>query len=401
MEDNSLPLKGLKVLDIATMMAAPWAATYMGDFGADVIKIEHPVTGDNTRKFGAVKDGKGIYWKSLSRNKKCITLELKKPEGKELFLKLVNWADILIENFRPGTMEKWGLGWEVLSAVNPGLIWLRVSGFGQEGPYASRGGFGTVAEGMSGFAAINGYPDGPPTLPPIALADGVCSAFAAYAIMVAVYERDVLGSKKGQVIDISLYEPLMRLMEVSLLEYSVLGLIPQRMGNRIASSAPRNSYRTKEGKWICLSGSSQPIAENVFKAIGRPDLISDPRFCDNPSRVKNVDELDAIIGEWIGRHSLNEVVERFMEAGAVVGPIYEVDQIFADEHIKYRESLVQVPDEDFGTITMPNVFAKFSRTPGKIQFSGEDKGAHNQEIYCGLLGMSLEELSELQRKEVI
>jgi formyl-CoA transferase len=400
-EEKGLPLKGLKVLDISTMIAAPWAATYMGDFGADVIKVEHPVTGDNIRKFGALKDGKGVYWKSLNRNKKCITLELKKPEGKELFLKLVTWADVLIENFRPGTMEKWGLGWEVLKAANPGLIWLRVSAFGQEGPYAARGGFGTVAEGMSGYAAINGYPDGPPTLPPIALADGVCSAFAAYAIMVAVYERDVLGSKQGQVIDISLYEPLMRLMEVSLMEYSTLGLTTQRMGNRIASSAPRNSYKTKEGKWICLSGSAQPIAENIFKAIGRPDLINDYRFCNNFSRIKNVDELDAIIGEWIGRHSLDEVIERFMEAGAVIGPIYEVDQIFADEHFKYRESLVQIPDKDFGTITMPNVFAKLSRTPGKIQFSGEDKGAHNQEVYCGLLGLSLDELNELQTKEVI
>ncbi|MBS3976339.1 MAG: CoA transferase [Syntrophomonadaceae bacterium] len=401
MEDKGLPLRGLKVLDISTMIAAPWAATYMGDFGADVIKVEHPVTGDNIRKFGAAKDGKGVYWKSLNRNKKCITLELKKPEGKELFLKLVTWADVLIENFRPGTMEKWGLGWEVLKAANPGLIWLRVSAFGQEGPYAARGGFGTVAEGMSGYAAINGYPDGPPTLPPIALADGVCSAFAAYAIMVAVYERDVLGSKQGQVIDISLYEPLMRLMEVSLMEYSTLGLTTQRMGNRIASSAPRNSYKTKEGKWICLSGSAQPIAENIFKAIGRPDLINDYRFCNNFSRIKNVDELDAIIGEWIGRHSLDEVIERFMEAGAVIGPIYEVDQIFADEHFKYRESLVQIPDKDFGTITMPNVFAKLSRTPGKIQFSGEDKGAHNQEVYCDLLGLSLDELNELQTKEVI
>jgi formyl-CoA transferase len=401
MQKQDLPLKGLKILDIATMIAAPLAATYMGDFGAEVIKIEHPVSGDNVRKFGAVKDGKGVYWKSLARNKKCITLELKKPEGQELFLKLVAWADVLIENFRPGTMEKWGLGWEVLKAANPSLIWLRVSGFGQEGPYAARAGFGTVAEGMSGFAAINGYPDGPPTLPPLALADGVCSAFAAYATMVAIYERDLLGSKKGQIIDISLYEPLMRLMEVCLLEYSVLGLIPQRMGNRIASSAPRNSYRTKEGKWICLSGSAQPITENLFQAMGRPDLIADPRFCDNANRVKNVDELDVIVGEWIGRHSMDEVVARLMAAGAVVGPIYEVDQIFADEHIKLRESFVQVPDKDFGPISMPNIFAKLSRTPGSIQFSGEDKGAHNQEIYCGLLGLSLEELRGLQEKEVI
>ena len=399
MQENNFPLQGLKVIDLATMMAAPWAATYLADYGADVIKVEHPKTGDGMRKFGAMKDGKAVFWKSLSRNKKCITLDLKK--GKEVFLKLIQWADVLIENFRPGTMEKWGCGWEVLSAANSRLIWLRVSGFGQDGPYATRGGFGTVAEGMSGFAALNGYPDSPPTLPPNALADGVCSAYAAMAIMMAIYERDVLGGNKGQIIDISLYEPLMRLMESNIMEYSVLGIKAKRMGSRIVSAAPRNLYKTKENKWICLSGSAQPIAENVFRAIGRPDLIADPRFCDNPSRVKNVEELDDIIGEWIGQHTLEEVMEQFLKAGAVVGPIYEVDQIFEDEQVKARGSLIEVEDKDFGPIKLPNMVAKFSRTPGAIKFTGGDKGEYNKQIYCDLLGLSPEELAKLQEDEVI
>ncbi len=399
MQENNLPLRGLKVIDLATMMAAPWAAAYLGDYGAEVIKVEHPKTGDGMRKFGASKDGKGVFWKSLSRNKQCITLDVK--NGKEVFLKLIQWADVLIENFRPGTMEKWGLGWEVIREANPRIIWLRVSGFGQEGPYASRGGFGTVAEGMCGFAALNGYHDSPPTLPPNALADGVCSAFAALAIMIALYERDALGSAKGQIIDISLYEPLMRLLESNVMEYSVLGLKSPRMGSRIASAAPRNLYQTKGGRWIGLSGSAQPIAENVFRAIGRPDLIKDPRFCDNPSRVKHVEELDAIIGEWIGSHSLDEVMETFLEAQAVVGPVYEMDQIFEDVHFKARESLVEVEDEDFGTIKMPNTFAKFSRTPGAVQFAGGAKGADNKKIYCDLLGLSLEELQKLQEDGVV
>lgn len=394
MEENHFPLRGLKVIDMATMMAAPWAAAYLGDYGAEVIKVEHPKTGDGMRQFGALKDGQAVFWKTLSRNKRCITLDVKK--GQAVFLKLIQWADVLIENFRPGTMEKWGLGWDVISTANPRIIWLRVSGFGQEGPYAARGGFGTVAESMCGFAALNGYPDSPPTLPPNALADGVCSAFAAMAIMIALYERDVLGSAKGQIIDISLYEPLMRLLESSVMEYSVLGLKSKRMGSRIASAAPRNLYQTKEKKWISLSGSAQPIAENVFRAIGRPDLITDPRFCDNPGRVKNVEELDAIIGEWIGRHSQEEVMEKFLEAQAVVGPIYEMDQIFEDEHFNARESLVEVEDEDFGTIKLPNTFAKFSRTPGAVQFTGGAKGAYNKKIYCDLLGLSPEELQKLQ-----
>lgn len=399
MEKANLPLRGLKVIDMATMMAAPWAAAYLGDYGAEVIKVEHPKIGDGMRKFGALKDGQSVFWKTLSRNKRCVTLDVKK--GQAVFLKLIQWADVLIENFRPGTMEKWGLGWEVISEANPKMIWLRVSGFGQEGPYATRGGFGTVAEGMCGFAALNGYPDSPPTLPPNALADGVCSSFAALAIMIALYEREVLGGGKGQIIDISLYEPLMRLLEGNVMEYSVLGLKSQRMGSRIASAAPRNLYKTKEGRWISLSGSAQPIAENVFRAIGRPELISDPRFCDNPSRVKNVVELDAIIGEWIGRHTQEEVMETFLKAQAVVGPIYEMDQIFEDVHFRDRESLVAVEDEDFGRIKMPNTFAKFSRTPGAVQFTGGAKGVDNQKIYCDLLGLSPEELAELQEAGVV
>ncbi|MGC1402416.1 MAG: CoA transferase [Thermodesulfobacteriota bacterium] len=399
MKEDNLPLRGLKVIDLATMMAAPWAAAYLGDYGAEVIKVEHPVTGDGMRKFGALKNGQAVFWKTLSRNKRCITLDVKK--GQEVFLKLIQWADVLIENFRPGTMEKWGLGWEVISAANPKIIWLRVSGFGQEGPYATRGGFGTVAEGMCGFAALNGYPDSPPTLPPNALADGVCSSFAALAIMIALYERDILGGGQGQIIDISLYEPLMRLLEGNVMEYSVLGLKSQRMGSRIASAAPRNLYKTKGGRWISLSGSAQPIAENVFRAIGRPELIKDPRFCDNPSRVKHVEELDAIIGEWIGNHSQEEVMKTFLEAQAVVGPVYEMDQIFDDPHFKARQSLIEVEDEDFGTIKLPNTFARFSRTPGAVRFTGGAKGADNQKIYCDLLGLSPEEMIKLQEDKVV
>lgn len=395
-----LPLEGLKVIDAATMMAAPWAATYLADYGAEVIKLEHPKTGDQSRRFGAVVKDVGVYWKSLSRNKKGVTLNLSKPEGKEIFLKLIKPFDVFIENFRPGTLEKWGLPWEVLHAANPRLIMLRCSGFGQTGPYAQRGGFGTVAESMSGFASMNGYPDSPPTLPPVALADGLTSVFAALAIMIAVYERDVLKSGEGQVIDISLYEPLMRMMEQPITEYSVLGTVPGRVGNRIQSAAPRTVYQAGDGGWVGLSASSQPIAENVFKAIGRPDLITDERFKDNPSRVKNVDELDAIIGGWVKQHTIQEVMDILLAAGAVVGPIYDIAQLFKDPHFAHRQSIVEMPDKDLGKVAMPNVVAKFSRTPGQIRWLGPDKGEHNREIYAGL-GLSEDDLKRLKDNEVI
>ena len=400
MQRTELPLQGLKIIDTATMMAAPWAATYLGDYGADVIKVEHPKTGDQVRRFGAEKDGVNLFWKSISRNKKSVTLNLNSPEGKDLFLKLIADADVLIENFRPGTLEKWGLGWDILHAANPRLILLRCTGFGQTGPYSERGGFGTVAEGMSGFAAMNGYPDGSPTLPPIALADGVTSIFAALSIMIAVYERDVLGSGEGQSIDICLYEPLMRLLECNLVEYGVLGTIPGRVGNRIVSAAPRNVYQAGDGQWIALSASAQPIAENVFRAIGRPELITDPRFKDNPSRVRNVDELDAIIGGWIGGHTAQEVLDTLLGAGAVASPIYNMDRIFTDPHMKHRQSIVDVEDADFGKVAMPNVVSKFSRTPGRIASTGPAKGQHNEEIY-GALGLSPDDLKRLKEKGII
>lgn len=393
---SDLPLSGLRVIDCSTMLAAPWAAAYLGDFGAEVIKIEHPKTGDPLRRFGVVKDGIGIVWKTFSRNKKCISLNLNQKEGRQLFLKLIKQADVLIENFRPGTMEKWGLGWNELSAENPRLVMLRCTGFGQEGPYAERAGFGTVAEGMSGFASMNGYPDSSPTLPPIALADGVTGIQAALSVMIAIYERDVRGSGLGQVIDINIYEPLLRLMEASIVEHSVTGIVPGRVGNRINSAAPRNVYRAKDGRWVALSASSQSIAENVFNAINRPDLINDSRFCDNPCRVKNVEELDRIIGTWIGEHDMDEVMQILLAAGAVVGPIYNIDQLFKDPHFIYRQSLIEIEDSDFGKVTMPNVVAKFSRTPGAVKFTGAGKGQHNHEVFSGLLGLSNEEISALK-----
>jgi formyl-CoA transferase len=398
---DELPLKGMKILDAATMMAAPWASTFLSDFGAEVIKVEHPKTGDHAREYGMHKDGVSLFWKSLNRNKKSITLDLSKPEGQELFLDLVKEVDVVVENFRPKTMKKWNLGWDELSKANPSLILLSTTGFGQEGPYSSRRGFGTVAEGMSGFTSVNGDANGPPTLPGIALADGISSIFGALSIMIAYHERNNNETKEGQWIDISLYEPLMRLLEPQILAYDQLGVISKRIGNSSMQTAPRNAYQTKEGTWVALSASTQSIASNVFKAIGRPELIKEEKFSTNENRMKNVKELDSIIAEWIGKRSLEDVTRIFNDAGAVVGPMYGIDQLFEDVHYKYRESFIKLLDKDFGEVTVPNVVAKFSRTPGRVQKPGPDHGEHNHEIYGTVLNLSTEEIENLKTKSVI
>lgn len=398
---NELPLRDITVIDAATMLAAPWAAAFLGDYGANVIKVEHPEKGDTGRSYGKQKNGVPLLWKSISRNKQCITLNLGKPEGQELFKQLAAKADVVIENYRPGTLEKWNIGWETLSEVNPSLVMLRTTGFGQTGPYSKRGGFGTVAEAMSGFSSVNGPKDGPPTLPGLALADGVSGIFGALSVMIALHERNNNSERRGQCIDISLYEPLMRLLEPHILSFDQLGAIAGRVGNASLSVAPRNAYVTKDGTWVALSGAAQPIAANVFKAVGRPELIEDERFCNNAARVKNVKELDVIIGGWIKERNREDVERIFSECGAVIGPMYDMSQLFEDEHYKHRESFVSVEDEELGTVRMPNVVAKFSRTPGKVRSAGPAKGKHNKDIFCGMLGLSENRFVQLCEQGVI
>ncbi|MFJ7970228.1 CaiB/BaiF CoA transferase family protein [Psychrobacillus sp. NPDC096389] len=395
------PLQGLKILDISTMLAAPWASTFLADYGAEVIKVEHPQNGDHARKYGAQKEGQGLFWKTLNRNKKGITLNLKTSEGKKIFLQLVKDTDVVVENFRPGTLDKWGLDWSTLLETNPKLILLRITGFGQEGPYAKRGGFGTVAEAMSGFTSVNGEKGGRPTLPGMALADGVSSIFGALSIMIALYAQIKNGVEEGQQIDINLYEPLMRLLEPQITAYDQLGRIPEPIGNSSLQTAPRNTYLTKDNTWVALSGSTQSIVENIFRAIGREDLINDPKFFTNEQRLKNVEELDGIIGNWIKQYSYVEVVESFSKAGAVVGPMYNIAQLFEDPHYQYNESFIKVKDNDFGEMRVPNVVAKFSKTPGTVRHLGPDKGQNTEEVLKEKVQLSDEQIRELRKMGVI
>ncbi len=380
---ENMPLKGLKVVDCATIFAGPLLATVMGDFGADVIKVEHP-NGDALRNMGYKKDDQGLWAKVVGRNKRNIALNLKEENDAEVLKALIADADIFVENFRTGTLEKWGLGWDVLSAINPRLIMVRVTGFGQTGPYKDRAGFGTLAEAMSGFAFITGEPDGPPTLPPFGLADGVAAYYGAFAAMFAVYERDVGGSGLGQYIDLAIYEPIFALLGAQPTVYDQLGVIQKRTGNRSINNAPRNAYQTRDGRWVALSAAAPSIVRRVLDLTGGPGTADDPRFQTNLSRVEHVEAIDMIVGGWIARHDLAEVVETFEQVQAAIAPIYDVEQIFADPQYRARNSIVRVPDEDLGQIAMQNVFPTLSRTPGRIRFAGSRLDQHRAEILAEL-----------------
>lgn len=398
-DQHPAPLAGVRVLDIATMAAAPWAAGYLAEFGADVVKVEMPRVGDHQRQWGTPKNGEGLFWKSMGRNKRSITLNLSKPQGATIFKRLVADVDLVVENFRPGTLERWGIGYETLREINPRLILLRVTGFGQCGPYSSRPGFGTLAESLTGFAHLTGQPDGPPTLPNGPLADGLAGITGAFAAMVALYWRDARGGA-GQTIDLSLCEPLLRLIEPALMDYDQFAIARGRIGNRSDHVAPRNSYQCGDGRWVSISASAQSIFERLMDAINRPELKSDPRFAVNSARVTHVAELDAIIATWIGKHTRDDVLNLLEQAEVAVAPIYDIPDIFADPHFAARQSLVAVEDPVLGTLRLVNVVPRFSETPGQVRTTGPALGQHNDEIY-DQLGITADERAVLYRDGVI
>ncbi len=390
-------LAGLKVIDMATLFAGPLAATMLGDFGAEVLKIEHP-RGDPARLHGPAKDGAGLWWKVLSRNKKAITLYLGTSEGQAIFRQLVKDVDVVIENFRPGTLERWGLGYEQLSETNPRLVLARVTGFGQFGPYSRRPGFGTLAEAMSGFASITGEPDGPPTLPPFGLADGIAALTTAFAIMTALRSRDTTGS--GQVVDLAIIEPILTILGAQPTIYDQLGLIQQRTGNRSSNNAPRNTYRTADDRWVAISTSAQSVAERVMHLVGHPELTQEPWFASGAERAKHADTLDEVVGAWIAQHTLEEVTREFEAAQAAVAPIYTVADVMADPQYQALQSIITVDDPELGPLKMQNVLFRLSETPGAIKWAGPRLGEHNQEVY-EQLGLDADKLAALAREGVI
>jgi crotonobetainyl-CoA:carnitine CoA-transferase CaiB-like acyl-CoA transferase len=395
---NGQALDGIRVVEAATLFAGPLASMLLGDFGADVVKIEHPARPDPARGHGPSKDGAGLWFKTLSRNKRHVTLDLSRAEGQELFLRLAATADVVIENFRPGTLERWNVGWAELHDANEGLVLARVTGFGQTGPYARRPGFGTLAEAMSGFAALNGEPDGPPTLPPLALADGVAALATAFATLAALRARDRTG--RGQVIDASLLEPLMTLLGPQVTAYDQLGELQPRTGSRSSHNAPRNVYRTADGRWVAVSSSTTSIAERVLRIVGRPDLAEQPWFGTGAGRAEHAHELDAAVAAWIGARDRADVLAEFEAAEAAAAPIYDARDLLADPQLAALGSIATVDDADLGPLRLPNVFPRLSDTPGAIRWTGRRHGADTAEV-LGELGVDREELERLRSAGVV
>ena len=387
------PLEGVRVVDAATLFAGPLAATYLGDFGAEVVKVEHPRRPDAARGHGAVKDGIGLWWKTLGRNKRTITLDLKHADGAAAMRRLLASADVLVENFRPGTLERWGLGPEELLRLTPHLVVARVTAFGQDGPMSTQPGFGSIAEAMSGFAAITGEPDGPPTLPPFGLADGIAALATAFAVTAALHERDRSG--RGQVVDLAIIEPILMMLGAPLTAYDQLGYVQPRTGNRSVNNAPRNVYRTADGDWLAVSTSSQSIAERVLRMVGREDLVAQPWFASGGQRAEHADELDAAVGDWIGARGTEEVVAAFGEAQAAVGRVHDVRGVLADPQYRARGTALTVPDPDLGPLVMQNVLFRLSETPGEVRWTGRAHGADTDEV-LGELGLSPEDIARMR-----
>ena len=395
---SAAPLAGVRVLDISTLFAGPLAATFLGDFGADVIKVEHPAKPDAARGHGPAKNGVNLWWKTLGRNKRTVTINLGSPEGAALLLRLVADADVLIENFRPGTLERWGIGPAELHAANPRLVIARVTAFGQVGPYSGRPGFGSLAEAMSGFAALTGEPDGPPTLPPFGLADGIAALATSYAVMVALRSAESTGV--GQVVDMAIIEPILMLLGGQITTFDQLGTVQKRTGNRSVNNAPRNVYRTGDGEWVAVSTSSQSIAERVIRLVGRSELADEPWFASGHTRAEHADELDAAVSSWIAERSTAEVLEAFENAQAAVAPVYDVRGVLADPQYEAIGTIRTVDDDELGPVKMQNVLFRLSETPGDIRWAGRAHGRDTDDVLADI-GVTPEQLAALRERGIV
>ncbi len=390
-------LSGLRVLDLSRLVAGNVLTQLLADFGADVVKVEQPRVGDPMRTWRT--QGLDLWWRVYARSKRSITLDLRHPQAKPLLQRLVERSAVVVESFMPGTLERWGIGPDVLLAWRPDLVVVRISGWGQDGPYRNRPGLGTLVEAMSGFASLTGLPDGPPTLPPFPLADMVAALYGAAAALMALRHAERTG--QGQVIDLSLLEPLASVLGPLAAEVRLLGIVRERVGNRSWNAAPRNTYRTADGQWVAVSGSTPQTAARFFHAVGRPDLLEDPRFRTNEDRVRHVEELDRILAEIIGTRPLVEWMERFEAHEVTAAPVYTPAQFLEDPHVRARGIVVDVLDPELGHLPMMGPVPRLSATPGKIRHPGPRLGEHNEAVYREELGLSEEELEHLRREGVI
>lgn len=394
------PLAGVKVLDVSTMIAAPFGTALLGDFGAEITKVEIPGRGDTSRSVGPFKEEEPLRWPGLSRNKKSLTLDLHKAAGVEIMKKLAATHDILVENFRPGTLEKWGVGYDVLKEINPNLIMIRVSGYGQTGPYREKAGFGTPATAFSGYTYLQGFTDRHPVSPPFSLTDYICGIYVAFAAVTALYHRDTNETGEGQMIDVALYESVFRMMEFLVAEYDQLGKIRERSPGLAGHSSPSGTFKTKDDHWVVLVTSTDTTFNRLAAAMNRKDLLSDIRYHTNASRLENNDNINRIVADWISEHSREALLKKLDDRGVPISPVLSIADIFENEQYQARENIVEVKHPRLGKIKVPGIVPKFEKTPGSIRTIAPDLGENNEEI-LKRLGYSHEEIETLKQNGVI
>ncbi|MDW7674360.1 MAG: CaiB/BaiF CoA-transferase family protein [Bacillota bacterium] len=399
--ERSGPLKGVRVLEIANVIAGPFAGSLLADYGADVIKIELPNVGDPFREFMPTHNGESLRWSTMARNKRCISLDLRVNKGKEIFLELLKTADIVIENFRPGIIEKWGIGYEVMKAVNPKVILVRISGYGQTGPYREKAGFGTPATAFSGYTYLQGFPDRAPVSPPVSLSDYVAGLFGVIgglSSLTAILKGE---QQEGQVVDVSLYEPLLRFLDGVVTEHGINGKVPERTPMISGTASPSDIFETKDNKWVIIVASTPKTWERLAQVMKRADLISNEKFESNQQRVTNNELLIGIIGKWVKGFTMNEICQLLDENGIPVSPVNSIEDIMQNEQFLARQDIISVPHPVLGQINMPNIFPIFSETPCTVRHVGSELGHHNREVYVSELGMTQEEYEKLHELGVI
>ena len=397
------PLAGIRVVELGTLLAGPFAGRLLGDLGAEIIKVEAPGQPDPIRTWGQERyEGRALLWPVQSRNKKCVTLNLRLERGQELFLRLIEKADVVTENFRPGTLEKWNLGYDRMSEINPGIVLARISGYGQTGPYAERAGFASVSEAMGGIRHINGFPGEAPPRMHISLGDSLAGMFATQGILSALYWRDACGGGLGQVVDVSLMESAFAMLEGTVPEYDRLGIVRGPQGTNLKGIAPSNIFRSRDEKWVVIAANADGVFRRLCGAIGRPELADDERFATHVARGDNQDEIEGIIADWARERDASEIDRVLNEAGVICGPIYTIADIFEDPQFQVRDMLLEHVDPEFGSYIGPGIVPKLTRTPGAVRWSATwDEGSHNQEVYGGLLGLTDDELAELREEGVL
>lgn len=395
------PLSGIRILDIGTNLAGPFGATLLGEFGAEVIKVELPGVGDTLRQLSPHYKGKSLNWVVDGRNKKSITLDLRKEKGQEILKQLIKISDVLVESFRPGVMEKWGMGYDELQKINPGLIMVRATGFGQDGPYSNRSAYDRIGGAMGGMTYLTGFPESPPVRVGLNICDQITGIFNALGTVIALYHRDLKSKGQGQWIDVGLYESIFRLMESVVVDYHKLGLVRERVGNANEIVAPAENFETKDGKWVCFVLVGDKLFNHFLKIIGHSELIEDPRFKTNVARVKNRDGLHSILKNWFKQKNYSEIHELFLREGMPFSLVYNIKDIFEDPHYQARQNIIEINDPQIGPVKMQNVVPRLSLTPGRVNSSAPNLGQHNEEIYGKLLSFTKEKLEALRDEGVI